>query len=366
MADPLGAVDSRLASENDTLRRQLQASEDEAARWRELFGVAAQAREIAEAWRSQYEREVQARASLGAAVKRLQSALDRAQLAEQLTLREVEQAATQLRGARADTQRWKHRCESLSLGKCAIEREDLRRERDALLAAAAETRAAEAAKGRRRPLSAAEARHAHRHRNALIASATASLDELAGRTSGIAGAAFGAEGGGARKSADEDAVVALEALELERRESEMQLAHSRAERAEVELHALREKLTSVSDAACASERQAEAWRQKYLAEVQANREAAFSADRSEEFILARARVEAERKLTARGLEAEAAGWQAIAIEREEALRAVHRKLRGLQLGGVPNVAHDLALREMRREIERRLRAPGDDTPDALG
>lgn len=346
---------SVLAVENEALRKQLGASEEEAERWRELFDVAAQARAIAESWRAQYERELEGRTAHAATIRRLQGALDKAQLAEQLALREAELAAAQARAARADAAAAKRRCESLSAAKVTIERDDLRRERDALLASAIKAHAAEAAKGRRRPLSAAEAQQVHRKRFELAAAADASLDALAGRSSGKCNA----------QPADDEPEIRLDELEDERREMSLRAAESRAKSAEAEARALRERLEAATDAAGASQRESSAWQKKYLSEVQANREAAFMADRSEEQKLARARFEAERSFAARSLEAEASAWKELAIEREEGLRAVHRKLRALQLGGAPNVAHDLALRELRREIERRLAASVDGADEPL-
>lgn len=340
---------SVLTLENEALRRQLSISEEEAARWRELFDVAAQARLIAESWRAQYERELEVRTAHAATIRRLQGALDKAQLAEQLALREAEQAAAQVRAARADAAAAKRRCEALSSAKVTIERDDLRRERDALLASAAEARAAEAAKRRQRPLSAAEARQIHRKRVELAAAADASLDALAGRSSGKC----------EQQPADEEPEIKLDELLHERLEMSVRAAESRAKSAEAEARGLRERLEAATEAADASERQSNAWRQKYLSEVQANREAAFVADRSEEQKLARAHLEAEQSFAVRSLEAEASAWKELAIAREEGLRAVHRKLRTLQLGGAPNVAHDMALRELRRDIERSL-AVSDD------
>jgi len=49
------------------------------------------------------------------------------------------------------------------------------------------------------------------------------------------------------------------------------------------------------------------------------------------------------------------------MEREEVLRGIHSRLRSMQVGGAVNVAHDIALREMLREVERKLaRAAGPE------
>lgn len=298
---------------------------------------AARARELAEAWRARYEQELEGRTALTATIARLQDAVRTAQLAEQLARRETEQAAAQARAARAETARWKYRCDSLSVAKSTIERDELRRERDALLVSLGETRRAQEAKARRRPQSAAETRLAHRQRYELAAGATALLDELEGKAA--------------------PTPQLLDPDEEERRQFELLAAQARAARAEADARALREQLDRSHGAVRAIERATSVWRQKYTAEVEANRMAAFSADRSEAHELTRMRAETLRSLSARGVEAECAGWKELAIEREEALRAVHRKLGGLQLGSAPalNVSHDLALRELRHDIERRLR-----------
>ncbi|KAJ1628922.1 hypothetical protein T492DRAFT_1014833 [Pavlovales sp. CCMP2436] len=221
-------------------------------------------------------------------------------------------------------------------GVCFLEREDLRQERDALLSAATEASRVV----RRRPLSAAKPRQIHRQRLAAAAAAASATEAEAARTRN------GAAAGGVITL---DA-VAHAAFEAERPNIKLLASEGRAQHAETELKALREKLEGAAETAKSSERQSDAWRQKYLDEVKANRGAAFRIDRTEERALARVCIDAD----ARGLEAEILTWKELAIEREQGLRAVHRKLRGMQLGGTPNVAHDLALREMRREIERRL------------
>jgi hypothetical protein len=308
---------------------------DEVGRWRELFHSAARARPIAEAWRAQYEREAAARVAAGAAAKRLQAALAQAQLTEQLALRDAETAAASARTARAETARWKHRCDSLASSKAVVEREELRKERDALLATAA--------KGTDRPTrtpTELEKRLLARKQLALETAAAAAIE---------AAAAKPAADEAAERSTWEHAPL----LEAER-----QLAER-----EAEVRQLNERMQSSADRQAYTERQIDAWRSKYMEEVRANREAAFSAaERPDDAMLARAKVEQERVLCARGLEAELRTWKELAIEREEVLGAVHRRLRALQVAGAANVATDLALREMRRDIERKL---GPDLGEAV-
>jgi hypothetical protein len=335
----MAAVNLRAGDELREL--QMGALGDEVARWRELFHSAARARPIAEAWRAQYEREAAARVALGAAAKRLQAALAQAQLTEQLALRDAETAAASARTARAETARWKHRCDSLASSKAVVEREELRAERDALLATAA--------KGTERPSrtpTELERRMLARKQLQLeTATAAATAAAAADAAAAAAAAAADAPPPAVDEAAERSALAQARLLDAERqlaeRESELQLLH--------------ERLQAASERQAHNERQIDAWRSKYMDEVRANREAAFSAaERPDDAMLARAKVEQERVLSARGLEAELRTWKELAIEREEMLRAVHRRLRALQAGGAANVATDLALREMRRDIERKL------------